>query len=140
MSHKSHIKGKFMYVDSIWDREQDLIRVVERDPKKGRIYQEYPARYVFYYPDSKGKYQSIYGEPLSKVVTKSYKDFQKEQRVHNSHRLYENDINPVFRVLEENYLGRESPTLHTAFFDIEVDMQPYAYPSGHKVKIRPKSK
>jgi len=43
------------YVDAIWDRDTDLVKVVERDPKKGRIYQDYPARYLFYYQDSRGK-------------------------------------------------------------------------------------
>ncbi len=60
-----------MYVDSIWDREKDVVKVVERDPKKGRLFQEYPAKYVFYYPDQKGKHRSIYGEPLSRISTKS---------------------------------------------------------------------
>ena len=53
------------YVDAIWDRDKDIVKVVERDPTKGRIYQEYPARYVFYHPDQKGKYKSIYGERQS---------------------------------------------------------------------------
>ena len=35
--------------------------------------------------------------------------------------MYEADINPVFRCLEENYKGQDAPRLHTAFFDIEVD-------------------
>jgi DNA polymerase elongation subunit (family B) len=119
------------YVDGMWDRDKDTIFVVERDPKKGRIYQEYPARYTFYYPDAKGKYKSIYDENLSKVVTKSYKDFQKEQRIHSGHKLYESDINPVFKTLEENYLGAEPPKLNVAFWDIEVDFDPergYASP------------
>jgi hypothetical protein len=129
-----------MYVDSIWDREKDIIHVVERDAKKGRIYREMPARYTFYYPDARGKYKSIYGENLSKITCKSYKEFQKEQRVHSGHRLYESDINPVFRVLEENYLGQDSPKLHAAFFDIETDMQPFAVSSQQIVKIRKKAK
>jgi hypothetical protein len=29
----------------MWDRDKDVIRVVERDPKKGRIFQDYPAKY-----------------------------------------------------------------------------------------------
>ena len=119
------------YVDALWDREKDIIQVVERDPKKGRIYQTYPARYLFYYPDQRGKYKSIYGENLSKVSAKSYKEFQKEQRIHSSHKLYESDINPVFRCLEENYLGKDSPKLNVAFWDIEVDFDPergYASP------------
>lgn len=128
------------YVDAIWSREEDLVKVVERDPKQGRIYQNYPAKYVFYYPDNKGKYTSIFGKPLNKVSCKTWKDFLKEQKIHGSQKLFESDINPVFRCLEENYLGKEDPKLNIAFFDIETDMQPYAYPSGHKVKIRPKSK
>jgi len=122
---------KYMYVDAIWDRDKDVVRVVERDPKKGRIFKEYPAKYQFYYPDSKGKYKSIYGESLSRVTTKSYKDFVKEQRIYSNHKLYESDINAVFRILEEYYLEQESPKLHTAFFDIEVDFDPergYASP------------
>lgn len=120
-----------MYVDSIWDRNQDIIHVVERDPKQGRIFKEYPARYQFYYPDPKGKHRSIYGEPLTRVTARTYKDYQKEQRVYSGHTLYESDINPVFRTLEENYLGQDAPKLNVAFFDIEVDFDPergYASP------------
>jgi DNA polymerase elongation subunit (family B) len=119
------------YVDAIWNRENDIIYVVERDPKKGRIYQEYPARYIFYYPDQRGKYKSIYNENLSKVTSKTYKEFMKEKKIHSSHSLYESDINPVFRNLEENYLGKDAPKLNVAFFDIEVDFDPergYASP------------
>jgi DNA polymerase elongation subunit (family B) len=119
------------YVDARWDRDQDIVQVVERDPKKGRIYQTYPAKYLFYYPDQRGKYKSIFGENLSKVTAKSFKEFTKEQRIHSSHRLYESDINPVFRCLEENYLGKDAPKLNVAFWDIEVDFDPergYASP------------
>jgi len=119
------------YVDAIWNREENVIRVVERDPKKGRIFQDYPARYIFYYPDPKGKYTSIHGESLSKVTCKDFKEFIKEQKIHSGHKLYESDINPVFRTLEENYLGADAPKLNIAFFDIEVDFDPergYASP------------
>ena len=119
------------YIDAIWDRDNDRVRVVERDPKKGRIFIDYPAKYQFYYPDNKGKYRSIYGDPLSKVTCKTFKDFVKEQKIHSSHKLFESDINASFRVLEENYLGKDAPKLHVAFFDIEVDFDPergYASP------------
>jgi DNA polymerase elongation subunit (family B) len=119
------------YVDAIWNRDKDIIYVVERDPKKGRIYQEYPAKYIFYYPDQRGKYKSIYGDNLSKVTSKSYKEFMKEKKIHSGHNLYESDINPIFRNLEENYLGKDAPKLNVAFWDIEVDFDPergYASP------------
>ena len=44
--------------------------------------------------------------------------------MHRGQQLYEADINPVFRCLEENYRGEDAPRLHTAFFDIEVDFDP----------------
>lgn len=119
------------YVDAIWDRDKDIVHVVERDPKIGRTFRDYPAKYLFYYPDGKGKYRSIFNEPLSKVSAKTFKEFVKEQKIHSSHKLYESDFNPVFRILEENYLGKEAPKLNVAFWDIEVDFDPergYASP------------
>jgi DNA polymerase elongation subunit (family B) len=41
--------------------------------------------------------------------------------MHSGKQLYESDINPIFRCLEDNYKGQDAPDLHTAFFDIEVD-------------------
>jgi DNA polymerase elongation subunit (family B) len=119
------------YVDAVWDRENDVIKVVERDPKQGRVYQDYPARYLFYYPDSRGKYKSIFGESLARVSCKNNKEFQKELRIHSGQKLYESDIKPVFRCLEDNYLGKDAPKLNVAFWDIEVDFDPergYASP------------
>jgi DNA polymerase elongation subunit (family B) len=126
------------YVDAMWDRDTDAVHVVERDPKKGRLFQTFPARYMFYYPDSKGKYRSIFNEPLNKVSCKNYKEFQKELRIHNGQKLYESDIKPVFRCLEENYLNKDAPKLNVAFFDIEVDFDPergYASPDDPFMKI-----
>jgi DNA polymerase elongation subunit (family B) len=126
------------YVDAMWDRDTDAVHVVERDPKKGRLFQTFPARYMFYYPDGKGKYRSIFNEPLNKVSCKNYKEFQKELRIHNGQKLYESDIKPVFRCLEENYLNKDAPKLNVAFFDIEVDFDPergYASPDDPFMKI-----
>jgi len=125
------VEKNMSYVDALWDRDKDVIHVVERDEKGIRKYIDYPARYIFYYPDNRGKYKSIFGENLSKVSTRSFKEFSKEQKIHSNHTLYESDINPVFRILEENYLGKEPPKLQVAFFDIEVDFDPergYASP------------
>lgn len=107
------------YVDALFDREHDRIHVVER--RDGvRKYQEYPANYVFYYDDPRGKFRSIYGTPVSRFSTRNNKEFRKEIRTHSHKQLYESDINPVFRCFEENYKGQDAPKLHTAFFDIEV--------------------
>ena len=119
------------YVDAFYDREQDIINVVERDAKGNRVYKEYPARHIFYYPDPRGKFLSIKGEPLTRVTSKNVKEHRKELAIHSNKRLYESDIKPVFRCLEDNYLNQDAPKLNVAWFDIEVDFDPergYASP------------
>ena len=119
------------YVDALFDREADKISVVERI-KGERKYVEYPARYVAYYDDLKGKFKSVYGTPVSRIATKSGKEFKREVHMQSGKRLYESDINPIFRCLEENYLNKDAPELQVAFFDIEVDFDPnkgYAKPA-----------
>jgi DNA polymerase elongation subunit (family B) len=111
------------YVDALYDRNQDRIHIVER-VRGERIYKEYPANYVFYYDDPRGKFRTVYGTPVSRFSSRSQKEYQKEIRINSNKRLWESDINPVFRCLEEHYLGSESPKLQTAFFDIEVDFDP----------------
>ena len=88
------------------------------------MFKEYPARYVFYYKDSRGKFESIFGDKLDRIVTTSGKQFKKERKLYSSHKLFESDVNPVFRCLADNYLGADTPKLQQAFFDIEVDFDP----------------
>ena len=111
------------YIDALFDRDKDRIHVVERVDGE-RVYREYPANYVFYYDDPRGKFRTIYDTAVSRFSTKNGKEFHKEQRINSGKRLWESDINPIFRCLEDNYLGANSPRLQTAFFDIEVDFDP----------------
>lgn len=119
------------YVDAFYDRDDDIIRVVERDDKGQRHFKDYAAKHLFYYFDPRGKYQSIKGEPLTRVTCKNVKEYRKELAIHSNKRLYESDINPIYRCLEDNYLNVDAPKLNVAFFDIEVDFDPergYASP------------
>ena len=45
------------YIDAFYKRDEDKVRVVERDAKGQRKFIDYDARYVFYYPDSRGKHR-----------------------------------------------------------------------------------
>jgi DNA polymerase elongation subunit (family B) len=119
------------YVDAFFDRDADKISVVERSNGQ-RKYVEYPARYVGYYDDPKGKFKSVYGNSVSRIATKSGKLFKRELAMHSGKKMYETDVNPIFRCLEENYLNKDAPELQVAFFDIEVDFDPakgYAKPA-----------
>ena len=111
------------YVDALFDREHDRIHVVERKDGR-REYREYPATYVFYYDDPRGKFRSIYGNSVSRFSTRNNKEFRKELRIQSGKGIYESDINPVFRCFEDNYKGQDAPRLQTCFFDIEVDFDP----------------
>ena len=108
------------YVDAYLNRDRDQINIVERIDGK-RVYKTFPTTYRFYHEDKDGEYTSIHGRPLSKFETTNSKSFQKEKKLYEGQRLYEADLNPVFRCLEENYLDKEAPNLHVALFDIEVD-------------------
>ena len=132
MSAQNDILGETMsYVDAWFDRNDDVIKVVERNKKGEREFRDIPVRHTFYYADQRGKYQSIYGDALGKIVVKSTKELRKEQAIHSNQKLFESDINPIFACLSENYLNADAPKLNTAFFDIEVDFDPergYASP------------
>ena len=111
------------YVDAHFDRNADIIRVVERKDGK-RSFTEYPVKYTFYYADQRGKYKSIHGKPLNRIVCKNTKDFRKELAINKNKELYESDVNPIFQCLSENYLNHDAPKLNIAFFDIETDFDP----------------
>lgn len=115
------------YIDAIYNKDNDKIVVVERDKNGIRQYKEYNANYTFYYSDPKGKYRGLSPNgniPVTKFTTKKRSEFEKERRIHSNKQLFESDVNIVFRCLSENYLNVDSPKLHTAFFDIEVDFDP----------------
>ena len=111
------------YIDGYFDRQADIIRVVERQNKE-RVFKEYPIKYTFYHEDPGGKFKSTTGKTLSRIVCKNTKDFHKELAINRNKTLFESDINPIFQCLSENYLNKDAPDLNIAFFDIEADFDP----------------
>jgi len=111
------------YVDAIYNPDADKICLSERVDGK-RVLVEYKPKYEFYYEDPAGKYKNIYGASVSKIKVRNRREFQKEVAVHRGQQLFESDINVINKCLEENYKDKNSPKLHTAFFDIETDFHP----------------
>jgi DNA polymerase elongation subunit (family B) len=118
------------YVDAIYDRQKDKIYVAERINNE-RVLTEFDAEHVFYYEHPQGSHTSIFGDTCRKFTSNNGQKFRKEVgRIQfaptnkKPPRIFESDINPVFRSLADHYKGIEAPTLNVGFFDIEVDFDP----------------
>ena len=124
MSAPNDKRRNMSYVDAWFDRENDIIRVVERNKKGEREFRDIPVKHTFYVKDPRGKHQSIYGDALTRIVCKNTKELRKEQAINSGKEVFESDINPIFVTLSEHYLNQDAPKLNVAFFDIEVDFDP----------------
>ena len=118
------------YVDAFYDRNKDRIFVAERIDGQ-RVLNDFDADHTFYYSHPSGSHISIYGDSCKKYSTNSSQKFRKElgRIMYNSSprhpvKIFESDINPVFRFLDNQYHGVEAPQLNVGFFDIEVDFDP----------------
>ena len=111
-----------MYVDALFKRggNEEVIKVVERVNGE-RIYKEYPPDYHFYINDPRGTHKTIYGNFVKRITPKTFAEKQKLIKTMSGNVVkWESDVDPVFRCLEQNYKGADSPKLHIAFFDIET--------------------
>ena len=116
------------YVDAFHDTNKDKVFVVERVDGK-RYYKTYPTRYIFYYNDPNGDYKSIHGNRVSRFSTKLVKEFDRERKIYSHQKLYESDINPIFRCLEDNYINTTSPDFNLSFLS-PLDTQSKSIPSS----------
>ena len=126
-----------MYVDGRYDRDKDIINIVERDCGQ-RVYKEFRAKHIFYYEDPAGKFRNIFGEACTQFRSNSKKEWQQELKARRNQKLFESDISPIVRCLEDNYKGKAAPVLHTAFFDIETNFEKHKYANTVQVRARKK--
>lgn len=128
------------YVDAIHNKQKDVIELVERVKGK-RVFKTLPVEHVFYYTDPNGTHRSIFGDRLKKFSSNNGKLAGREMAlVQSKAKLFESDVNPIFRCLENNYLDADAPELNISFFDIEVAFETYAYPEDKVLKVRSKDK
>jgi len=109
-----------MYVNALYDKDNDVIHVVERVAGE-RVFKEFKPNHTFYIKDQKGTHTSIFGDSLVKITPTSFKDKQRLLKMYRHRQTFESDINLVNRCLEENYKNSTPSNLHVAFFDIETD-------------------
>lgn len=111
-----------MYIDALFKRggDQEAIKIVERVNGQ-RVYKEFPPDYHFYVTDPRGTSRSIHGDPVKKLVPRTFAEKQKLiKTLSGNTKRWESDVDPIFRCLEQNYQGIDAPSMHVAFFDIET--------------------
>lgn len=109
------------YVAAWVDYSTDTIIVLERD-NDGRCYRKkYSPPYYFYIPDENGKYESIFGDRLSRAEFETREEYDAAKRHYPV--KFESDIPPIKRVLMDYYYDRPTPRVNYAFLDIEVNYQ-----------------
>ncbi len=119
-----------MYIDA--HRLNDTIKVVSRIDGQ-RVFDDYPAPYIFYFEDANGTHRSIFGHPCKRLQCRTGHEFRHEvaSKRGQGRRIFESDINPIFRCLEDRYSGAEMPILHIGFFDIEADFGERGFAPPH---------
>ena len=115
------MSSKSSYVGAVLDWETDQVLVWERDTPEKRVLRTYKAPRYFYVLDPEGKYTSIYDEKLSKIVCDDADDFNRQIKQYPNSSLHESDIQPVFKVLMNEYYNVPASVVNFAFIDIETD-------------------
>lgn len=110
------------YIDAIYDRKNNKVKTVER-VNGARVYRETDFEHVLYYEHPAGSKNSIFDNPCKEFKTRDTKKFRKKQMelADAGIKVFESDINEVFRHLSNEYTGVDAPKLNLCFFDIEAD-------------------
>lgn len=123
------------YVGAVRDWDSDQVVVWERT-ERGRQRRTYRAPHYFYVPSESGTYVGIDGRLLEKLTFDTEDEFRQAQRQYPVR--YESDIQPLLKVLMNEYHGRPTPVVNYAFLDIEVDYSSkigFAGPSNPYARI-----
>ena len=110
------------YVDSLYDRRKDVIRVAERINGK-RILRDINPLYEFYAEDPDGRVKSVTGATVSKMNFKTAKEMRAKAEILKASNIgvFESDVNILNKTLAHHYKGQNPPDLNILFFDIETD-------------------
>jgi len=94
--------------------------IADGDERSVKLYE---PEYVMYFQDDCGKYKSIFGDKLAKFTTGSYFELRDAIEVVTEAglQIFESDVDPLFRLLQEKFPSDDGPDLNVTIFDIEVD-------------------
>jgi len=110
-----------VYIDA--KQVDDHVWVSERSIGGERQVYKVRAPYVFYYETPDGDVETLTGAKTRRVRCMTRKELQKEVRDRRSNGIsvFESDVNPAYRYLEEKYPDGAAPPLRITLYDIEVD-------------------
>ncbi len=108
------------YIDA--KRIGDTVFVSERRNKKLHI-RQFPAPYYFYVEDEDGTHTSMFGDKVSELRAKSYREFQKliDECKNAQLKTFESDVKIEYKLLEREYTDDEIEQTNIAVFDIETE-------------------
>ena len=113
-----------MYVDAKLIRGRIHVSSYDTDGKR-KVTTHLPP-YVYYYADKYGGHKSIYYDKLKRQKHTDRKKFWadlKQVKLRGTP-VFESDVSPVFRLLEERFPGGDTPPLKISILDIECDKDP----------------
>lgn len=110
-----------MFISSHYDKYKERVLVWEKADGR-RVVREYDPPFYFYAPSKLGDYQAITGETLKKVSFHDKSSY--ETACQEMTQKFESDLNPLEKVMMDNYRGKTAPVLTLGFLDIEVDYDP----------------
>ena len=110
-----------MFVDAFYSKEDDVIKISERVNGRRKIISS-PASHVFYHENGNGSFKTIFGDRCKRFGSPDIKKFRYELKKtrDSGTKIFESDINPVFRYLADKYPKVELPKLNICLFDIEA--------------------
>lgn len=123
-----------MYIDGFMERKRtgDILHVAERINGR-RVLRQLDPVYEYYVESPTGTFKTIHGTMAEQKTFTNSRDLKKSVEMDAGRRIYESDCNVTFKTLAREYMGKGSPDLHMAFFDIETDFHKklgYAPPSN----------
>ena len=73
----------------------------------------------FYIPSPKGKYQSMFGDQVSKIYFKGYREYEDAKEKYQT--KFESDISPEYKMLSDEFHDAPNTPLNICLYDIEAD-------------------
>lgn len=108
-----------MYIDAERIPHQNQLVVWYRDADDKLNYEIREIEHYCYVESPVDEYRSMFGHKLARVDFDSYFEFR--EYVNQKERLFESDINPVYKFLSDEFYNTEGGELHIGLFDIEVN-------------------